>query len=545
MSQSSSKRINLWMPILFSIVLILGMFLGFKLNNSATLKKSITSIIQNNRVEEIISLINNRYVDPVDEEELYREGINGIMSNLDPHTYYIPIENVDETNARLKGNYKGLGLEYSIEKDTPNIISIVDNGPAQSAGLRLGDKIMAINNTAVANNAMTMEGVKNVLRNSLSDTVYLDIIPYGSQELQQKMLVRYNIHVNSVEANYHLAPQIGYIRIGKFSEHTYDEFRVALMQLKPKELTSLVLDLRQNSGGYLDAAVKILDELFVEDKLLLTINGKSFIKDEYISTPGGMYETGKLVVLIDETTASSSEIIAGAVQDWDRGVVIGRNSFGKGLVQEQFDLSDGSALRLTVARYYTPSGRSIQRTYALGKEAYERENDARLHTLQNWEVNRNDEDRFLTLGNQRTVYANEGIMPDEIIKYKEFMLSPNLWHVANGIDKFVNDYFVGHLHEFLKYGTFESFNREFTINQKILQEFRGSLNAAFEENAQSVWRNSSKIDYIKVLMKAHFARLLFRNQGYYKVINGNNDIIDRTLQILKSEESYQQILFKQ
>lgn len=542
MNNPNAKRINLWLPILFSLVLMLGMYFGFLLNNSATLKKSITSIIQNNRMEEIIDLIDNRYVDEIDEEDLYRDGINGILNNLDPHTYYIPVENVAATNDQLRGSYKGLGLEYSILKDTLVITSIVENGPAAVSGLTLGDKIIAINNEVVSKEATSMDQVRSVIKAITNDTITLDIISARSKEYLSKSLVRSTIHVNSVEAAYYLAKQIGYIRIGKFTEYTYEEFKYALQQLDPSSLNGLVIDLRQNSGGYLEAAIKILDELLDDNKLLLSINGKSFIKDEYVATTGGLYESGKLAILIDETSASSSEILAGAIQDWDRGVIIGRKSFGKGLVQEQFDLSDGSALRLTIAKYYTPAGRSIQRDYSIGKEKYFEENDARMNSYNNWEASQSTDDTFYTLLHKRFIYANDGIVPDVLIRYKDFMLSPNLWHVANGLDPFVNDYFVKNLNQFIVYGSLEEFMTKFQITPHLLNAFKGSIQEQFTDNVNSVWKNPLKIDYIKILLKAHFARLLFRKDGYYKVLNQQNDIVAKAIYILQSDKEYHKIL---
>ncbi len=520
--------------MLFSGVLILGMVFGFLLNRSSTLKKGITSIIQNDRLEEIISLINNRYVDEVDEEEIYREGINGILSKLDPHTFYIPPENVNKTNDNLKGNYKGIGLEYNIIDDTLVIVSIIRNGPAYSAGLSLGDKIIAINDVAVSRDGITMDEVRNVLRASSSDTILLKVLPYAAQQSSAFALVRQSIHVSSVDLAYLIRPGIGYIRINKFTEDTYKEFREALNGLDPYALNGLVLDLRQNTGGYIETAIQVLDELFEEKRLLLTIDGKTFSKEQYTSTSGGTFEEGRVVVLIDETTASSSEIVAGAIQDWDRGVVIGRPSFGKGLVQEQFDLSDGSALRLTIARYYTPTGRSIQRDYSKGRDLYDKESEARTTDYAPLPVTEAGDTRYYTLRNRRTVYGGVGIVPDVYIPYRDYMLRANMWHVANGLESFVNNYFSTHLKDFTKYHTFEDFNSNFHIDHRILQAFRSELNEAFADNANSVWKNPQKLDYLKMLMKAHFARLIYRNEGFYRVMNEKNDMVLKAVDVLQT-----------
>lgn len=543
MSKIENKRVNLWMPLLFSVVLIIGMVFGFKLNNSSSFKKSISSIIEYNRLEEIISLVENRYVNDVDEEKLYRDGINGILSGLDPHTFYIPVEEVATTNDNLRGNYKGIGLEYNIVEDTIVVISVTEDGPAAMAGIQIGDKILQINQSLLANVQVTMDEVRGILRNSPSDSISMQIKKWIDGQVHTVQLNRHDVHINSVDLATIMAPGIGYIRINKFSDATFKEFKDALAVLKPDGLESLILDLRQNGGGYLDAAVQILDEIFGETELLLSISGKSFNKESFRSTPGGSLTHAKIIVLIDETTASSSEIIAGAIQDWDRGLVIGRTSFGKGLVQEQFDLSDGSAIRLTIAKYYTPSGRSIQRNYSKGKEVYEAESEARYQTLRNWETQQESSSEvYYSKLYKRPLHSDIGIIPDVLVRYQEYMLSPNLWHVVNGLDNFVNSYFVAHLSDFVKYKNIETFNAQFTVSPAILQEFKTSINAVFSDNVASVWKSQAKLDYIKLHLKANFARLLFRNQGYYTVINAQNDIVNAAMKIAQDDKKYNSIL---
>jgi carboxyl-terminal processing protease len=543
MSSLDSKRLNLWLPILFSIVLITGMVFGYKLNQSASFKKSITSIIQNDRLEEIVSLINNRYVDYVDEESLYLDGINGILSQLDPHTFYIPYDNVDNTNDNLKGIYKGIGLEYFMLEDTLVVVSVAENGGAADAGIQLGDKILRVNNEWIAGEGMDMDGVKMVFKNIKNDTFFVDVQRNNTPNLIRLKLVKSVIYKSSIDLSYKLAEHIGYIRINKFSENTYQEFIKALDELQPNSLQTLILDLRQNSGGYLDAAISILDEFFGNDEVLLKIKGKNFSNETFKATAGGKYLHGNIVVLIDETTASSSEIIAGAIQDWDRGIIIGRNSFGKGLVQEQFDLSDGSALRLTIARYYTPTGRSIQRDYSKGKQAYEAESDARLNGVNNWEVVHHEDDAvYHSMVHKRILYSGSGIEPDVYVKYPDFMLNPDFWNAINGIDNFTNAYFAYHIDEFLKFNGIEDFNDHFEISSAILNQYRSNLNTAFQTSINKVWKDPQQINYIKLMIKAKFARLLFRNKGYFVILNSNNEVIQKALNIIQTPNEYEALL---
>lgn len=542
MSTKSPKPLNIWMPMLFSGVLILGMVFGYMLNkSSATITKSITSIIQNDRLEEIITLINNRYVDGVDEEDLYRDGINGILSKLDPHTFYIPPELINQTNDNLSGTYKGIGLEYNIMNDTLVVISTVPGGPADEAGVELGDKIISINNEFVSREGTSMDEVRAVLGKSRSDTVILTVLPFKSGEFSDIAVYRQYIHTNSVDVAYRLNHNIGFIRINKFTEDTYNEFKAALMGLEPATLEGLILDLRQNSGGYMETAIQVLDEFIAAQELLLTVNGKTFKKEVYTATAGGAYETGKLVVLIDETTASASEIVAGAVQDLDRGVVVGRSSFGKGLVQEQFDLSDGSALRLTIARYYTPTGRSIQRDYSKGRAKYEKDTEERMKMDREQQKVENGEEKYYTLVNHRTVYSGLGIVPDVRVPYKAFMLQTNMQYVTNVLENFVNNYFSQNIEEFTAYRTLEHFEKDFIVSSKMLQIFRKEVDALANLQGKSAGQSAEEQQYIKTLIKAQLGRLMYRDQGFLRVLNQEDDMVLKSLEVFKDKE-YNKIL---
>jgi len=545
MSQTGPKRINLWMPLLFSIILIVGMFVGYRLRDSGSFKRSISSIIQSeDRLEEMISLINNRYVDPIEEEDLYQNAIGGIVKTLDPHSFYINSADLAQTNDNLNGSYKGLGIEFNIHNDTLVVISMVKGGPAEKSRIEIGDQIIALNTDIIAGLGLTNDLIKSKLKNIDSDTINLAVKRLSEPGILDLQLVKSNVPFYSLDAHYMLTPSVGYIRINRFSATTFDEFYQSLLELKSEGMTQLVLDLRQNPGGFVDAAIGILDEFFGKDKLLLTVNGKTFEKNEYISTGKGDFENGEVIVLVDESSASASEIIAGALQDWDRGVVLGRRTFGKGLVQEQFEMNDGSALRLTVARYYTPSGRSIQKKIGNNDANFESDDEAQINTMLtgNYSTIPDEEsNKYYTLEHQRTIYGGGGIKPDIFVPYESYLLSNDLWHVINGINDYVYTYFSQNVQSLTKYKIISDFEKEYQVSESMMSKFKQEALQKFPASANSVWKNKDQIRYLKLLMKANIARLLFRNDGYYHVLNIQDPLVKEAL-VLFETNKYKEIL---
>jgi carboxyl-terminal processing protease len=370
MPADSPKRFNIWTPLTFSVILILGILIGFQLNKYLAKKRPISNVVErNDRLEEIIDIISTKYVDSVSTDSLYEDAVNGILKHLDPHTVYIPAKDLAQVTEDLEGNFKGIGVEFYILKDTLMITSVLKNGPSADAGIQPGDKVLKVNDSSII--GYSSEGIISKLRGIEGSSVKLGLLRSSENRTLDIEVKRGVIPIFSIDAAYMIDAETGYIRINRFSATTYREFMKALNTLLAAGMKQMILDLRQNPGGYLDAATAIADELIGGDKLLVYTQGRNSQKEEYMSGQKGKFENGRLVVLVDEGSASASEILAGAVQDWDRGVVIGRRSYGKGLVQEQFELGDGSALRLTIARYFTPSGRSIQRPYNKGREEYE------------------------------------------------------------------------------------------------------------------------------------------------------------------------------
>lgn len=394
-----------------AVILAVGVLLGMQFNKE---NPSITIINQSNsdnglivgKVDELIRYIDAKYLEDLERDTLVNNAINKVLSSLDPHSSYIDNRQLIQIEHRLNGSYKGIGLEFLMYKDTLLITNVLKAGPAAAAGFEIGDKITRINDIDISGQNLKLRSVEDIISTQTEDEINVERI-IGSGELVQSILTKADIALPSVNEGTLISDSIGYIKVNHFAQKTYFEFMRQLDTLSTQGMKHLVLDLRQNPGGYLTQATKILDQLFNrEGRLLVYTEGRTSKRKDYTTTGRNLFDVDQVAVLIDEGSASASEIIAGAIQDNDRGVVIGTRSYGKGLVQEQYKLSDGSALRLTVARYYTPSGRSIQRPY---KETKLSETDG---------LSKDSIDYYTSTG--RSVYSDGGIMPDILIKGTDF-----------------------------------------------------------------------------------------------------------------------------
>ncbi|MDP9040428.1 MAG: S41 family peptidase, partial [Bacteroidota bacterium] len=370
------KKLNFWLPLLFAVVMILGMIIGFRLfpstNTGGLFKTGKLSPVQ-----QVLDIIKDKYVDSVHADSLSEEAIQGILAHLDPHSYYIPAVDQVEMNEDLQGNFQGIGVEFQILNDTVNITNVLSGGPSDKAGMQIGDQIIRVGDSVVAGNGITAERIKKFLRGPGNSTVNVAI--NRDHAIRQITIQRGVIPLPALDASYKVDNESGYIRINKFSRTTFEEFIIALDSLEKQGVKKLILDIRGNGGGIVDEAVNMADEFLGNDDLIVYTEGRKSPRKEYHAQRPGSFESGKLVLLVDEGTASASEILAGALQDWDRASIVGRRTFGKGLVQEPFQLNDGSELRLTIARYYTPLGRSIQKPYNKGRDAYNEEVIDRFH----------------------------------------------------------------------------------------------------------------------------------------------------------------------
>ncbi|HXD77155.1 MAG TPA: S41 family peptidase, partial [Puia sp.] len=365
------KKLQVWLPLLFAIVMIVGMLIGFRLRGNIR-PTGFFKTRKASTVQEVLDLVKNNYVDTVNTDTLGDNAIQGMLAHLDPHSTYFPAVDIPEMTEKMEGAFEGIGITFEIFSDTVNVIKVLADGPSDKAGLKVGDKFIRIGDSVVAGNGITNEKITNLLRGPGASQVAITLLRVGHPDSPMRVTVnRGMIPLPSLDAAYMVNKETGYIRINRFSATTHAEFARAVMKLQSQGLRNLILDLRENGGGYLQEAVEIADDFLDGDKLIVYTVGAHSPRVDYRCKRDGLFEKGKLAVLTDEHTASASEVLAGALQDWERATIVGRRTFGKGLVQQEYQLSDGSSLHLTVSRYYTPTGRSIQKPYDnAGHEEY-------------------------------------------------------------------------------------------------------------------------------------------------------------------------------
>lgn len=527
------RRFNFAQPILLSLLVLFGMLLGFKFSNEIG---NLLSSKSGNKIDQVFHLVDKKYVDTVDLKMLESETIDGMLSQLDPHSVYIPAEDVQKENEDLEGNFEGIGVEFFIVKDTIYIVSVIPGGPSEKLGIKAGDKIIKINDKIVAGKKIKNAAVISSLRGPSNSSVKISVKRLGLAKLIDFNIQRGNVPLNSLDAVYMAAPGIGYIKINTFAATTYDDFFEAISALKKQGLKNLILDLRGNPGGYLSAAIMIADEFLGDKKLIVYTEGKSSPKKEDFATAAGNFEKGKLIVLVDEGSASASEIVAGAVQDWDRGIIVGRRSFGKGLVQEQAILSDGATVRLTVARYFTPTGRCIQKPYDGGVDyAADVYNRMRHGELTNADSISNDQHKRFKTPSGKTVYGGGGITPDVFIPLdtSEFTAYYSSI-VAEGVLSELCYQFVDRERKNLtKYKKVDQFVKAFELPAGFMGLLLKNASAKGIKYNASEWYKSEKA--IRIQAKALIARQLFQKEGFYKVMTQNDQGYQKSLTILQKD----------
>ena len=520
------------MPLLFSVTMIVGMFFGYKMRDGMP-GKSFFFAEKRRPVQEIMDLIKNRYVDDVEIEKLADTAIQAMLSKLDPHSVFIPADELQAVNEDLAGKFFGIGIEFNIFNDTLNVISVLKDGPAYKAGLVTGDKFMKIDDSLVAGNKTDADDYRKMLRGERGTEVTITYL--RNSQKKQAVITRDAIPLISVDASYMMTKEIGYIRLNKFSSVTYREFMEALQPLKKAGLQKLILDLRGNGGGVLDQATEIADEFLEGDKLITYTEGKHVDKKEYRCRRAGQFEKGTLVVLADEGTASASEILIGALQDWDRATIIGRRTFGKGLVQEQFDLSDKSALRLTVARYYTPLGRSIQRSYSNGGKAYYDEITNRYHDTAAvfFDSVKNNSGKVYKTKGGKIVYAKGGIAPDHFIALDTSGFNKNsaIMYTKSTISGFAYNFYLQNQVLLRSFKTPNDFIKGFTLSEEDWKRFtEAAARDSVYINTASAKERSSLTNQIK----SSIARQVWRTEGYFEVMNTSDEAIKKALEIMEA-----------
>jgi carboxyl-terminal processing protease len=488
-------------------------------------------------------LISTFYVDSVDMSEMAEEAVNAMLETLDPHSVYIPADEVKAMNEPLDGNFEGVGIEFMILKDTLTVVATIPGGPSEKVGLMAGDRIIGINGDNVAGVGLSNSDVFDLLRGPKGTEVRLTV--QRNNQILHFVVERDEIPIFSIEASYQISARSGYIKISRFAQSTHTEFKEALQKLKNKGIENLVLDLRGNGGGYLKAALDIADEFLEKQRLILYTDGLAIPRSEYESGAGGLWEEGRLVVLIDEGSASGSEIVAGAIQDWDRGIIMGRRSFGKGLVQRPFPLADGSEIRLTIAQYYTPSGRNIQKPYTNGTEDYRGEIHERfLHgeMMHSDSIHMPDSLVFKTLKTGRPVFGGGGIVPDVFVPldtsyYTEYYRDL----LASGtVNRLVMDKLDDYRDEWLnEYSSFSDFNNRFMVPEAFIDELvdRGNnTGIALKPDQLSV-----SLDWLKLQIKALIARNLWSTSEYYQTINPALPFFEKALELIEDRILYMDV----
>lgn len=490
------------------------------------------------KFEALLHCINYAYVDSTDDSELTENAIVAVLKELDPHSVYIPKDELKKMNEPLVGNFEGIGIQFNILHDTLMVVSPISGGPSEKVGLRAGDKIIEVDGENIAGIGLQNSDVQKKLRGKKGTKVNVGIKRRNAKEMLNFTITRDKIPIFSVDASYMSTPEIGYIKVNRFAKNTIIEFREGLARLQAQNMKHLIVDLRGNGGGYLKTAIQLADEFLDDKKLIVYTEGNKNPKQEYYTTTKGGFEKGKLVLLIDEGSASASEIVSGAIQDYDRGLIIGRRSFGKGLVQKPFPLPDGSAIRLTVARYHTPSGRCIQRPYDGGKEEYYKEFTRRFNHgeyMNQDSIALPDSLQFETLNSKRTVYGGGGIMPDVFVPIDTTMSSDYFGKVNRTglLNEFVLTYMDSHRNELkAKYNDVPSFKKSFNAEQEILNDF-------IEYAAKNeVERDDEQINISRKLLtirlKALIARNLWDTSAYFQIANDLNDSYLKAIEEINS-----------
>ncbi len=486
--------------------------------------------------------INNLYVDSVDEQKLVEDAIRGMLEKLDPHSSYADPKEVKAMNEPLQGNFEGIGVQFNMVDDTLLVIQPVSKGPSEKVGIMAGDRIVSVNDTAIAGVKMAREEIMRRLRGPKGSKVNLGIVRRGVDGVMRFTVKRDKIPVKSVDAVYMLRPGVGYIRIGNFGATTYDEFMQGLETLREAGMNDLVLDLQDNGGGYLQAAVQVANEFLERGELIVYTEGRQFPRTDYKARGNGKMRTGRVYVLVNEFTASAAEIVSGAIQDHDRGTVIGRRTFGKGLVQRPIDLPDGSMIRLTIAHYYTPAGRCIQKPYTKGDmEDYALDFDKRLKhgELTNRDsIHFADSLKFYTLKEHRAVYGGGGIMPDVFVpldtlqytRYHRQLVLKGI--VINSSLRYIDNHRSQLRSLFPDFGTFRT---GFQVPQPLIDEVmkEGEKQNVKPKDDDELRRT---LPYLKAQLKALVARDLFDMSEYFQIINEESDIVKAAVKELRGKE---------
>lgn len=532
-----NKKIIVLLPIIIAITLVVGVFIGQRMavvSYTSVFPSGLDS--QTNKLNQVINFIKSDYVDTVQESWIVEETINGILQNLDPHSYYIPGEKFNEVNDPLEGEFEGIGVEFRIQEDTVVVVKPISGGPSEKMGVLAGDRIVEVEGEDITGEDISNKKVMSLLKGPKGTAVNIGVKRKGVENLIPIKINRDKIPIFSVESSYMVDDTVGYVKIIRFARTTYEEFIEATDDLRNKGMKKLILDLRNNGGGYMKAATDLADEFLSKGQLIVYTEGKARDRQDVYATSSGNFENTDVVVLINEGSASASEILAGALQDNDRGTIIGRRSFGKGLVQEPMQWSDGSQVRLTVARYYTPTGRSIQKPYEEGTDVYD---DDYMDRFDSGELFSRDSIKFpdslkFFTKKGKVVYGGGGIMPDVFIPI-DTIGGSNFYARLNYSGMF---YLFGFEYtDENREGLTENYNKsnytkQFIVNNELLKEFFD-----FAESKGISYEKLGAIDseeVIKNRIKASIGRNLFGNNVFYQVLNKTDKTLQESIKVIKN-----------
>ena len=531
-----------FIPFLLAICLIAGIAIGtFYANHFSGNKLGIINT-SSNKLNALLRIIDDQYVDTVNMGELVEEAMPQILSELDPHSSYIPAKDLEAVNADLKGSFSGIGIQFTIQNDTIHVNSVIQGGPSEKVGLMAGDRIVEVDDSAFVGKIVTNSEAMKRLKGEKGSKVKLGVYRPGEKDLLHFTVIRGNIPVKSIDAAYMINEKVGYIKVNKFGETTYPELLIALAKLNQKNCEGLIVDLRGNTGGYMAAAIQMVNEFLPNNRLIVYTQGRKSPREDYNSNGTGSNQKMPLVVLVDEGSASASEIFAGAIQDNDRGTIVGRRSFGKGLVQQPIEFSDGSAIRLTIARYYTPSGRCIQKPYEKGKESeYELDLLTRYEHGEFFSADsiKQDETEVYHTRLGRPVYGGGGIMPDIFVPQDTTGMTSYFRMAANRglIIRYTFDYTDQNRSTLQKYDTPEKMEA-YLKGQNLLNKF-----AAWVEKKGLKRRNNLMMKSRRLFEMSLYGNIIYNMLGmeaYVEYLNESDKTVLKAVEILEKGESFPQ-----
>lgn len=531
-----------FIPFLLAICLIAGIAIGtFYANHFSGNKLGIINT-SSNKLNALLRIIDDQYVDTVNMGELVEEAMPQILSELDPHSSYIPAKDLEAVNADLKGSFSGIGIQFTIQNDTIHVNSVIQGGPSEKVGLMAGDRIVEVDDSAFVGKIVTNSEAMKRLKGEKGSKVKLGVYRPGEKDLLHFTVIRGNIPVKSIDAAYMINEKVGYIKVNKFGETTYPELLIALAKLNQKNCEGLIVDLRGNTGGYMAAAIQMVNEFLPNNRLIVYTQGRKSPREDYSSNGTGSNQKMPLVVLVDEGSASASEIFAGAIQDNDRGTIVGRRSFGKGLVQQPIEFSDGSAIRLTIARYYTPSGRCIQKPYEKGKESeYELDLLTRYEHGEFFSADsiKQDETEVYHTRLGHPVYGGGGIMPDIFVPQDTTGMTSYFRMAANRglIIRYTFDYTDQNRSTLQKYDTPEKMEA-YLKGQNLLNKF-----AAWAEKKGLKRRNNLMMKSRRLFEMSLYGNIIYNMLGmeaYVEYLNESDKTVLKAVEILEKGESFPQ-----